>query len=300
MREASRRDETLQRGAPGDVASLNTVQRGRLSLLESRAPQPRHPPVLFIHGYLADAREFEHWLPLFAERGFPSYAVNLRGRAGSEPSDRLGHVSMADFVEDARTALRAVKARYVVGHSMGGLIAQRLAADGDVDAAVLLSPAPPRGISVLSPELVAAQIGYLPALLFSGVVHPARRHLRKLVMNRVPRAEQDVLLDAMRPDSGRAGREMSLTGLPVDPDSVRCPLLVLAGQDDRFIPYRVAEKIAARYGVRAEVLPGHGHMIPFEPGWPEIANRVADWLERQSAAPPRGDAQTTSTSTRND
>ena len=33
----------------------------------------------------------------------------------------------------------------VVGHSMGGLIAQRLAERGDVRAAVLVSPAPPQG-----------------------------------------------------------------------------------------------------------------------------------------------------------
>lgn len=279
------------------MATLTSIRCGRLSLLQSRAPRPRYPAVLFVHGYLAEAREFEHWLPLFAERGFPAYAVNLRGRAGSEPSDRLGHVSMADFVDDARTALGAVDARFVVGHSMGGLIAQCLAASQDVDAAVLLSPAPPRGISVLSAELVAAQVGYLPALLCSRVVRPARRHLRKLVMNRVPRAEQDTLLDAMHPDSGRAGREMSLLGVPVDPDSVRCPLLVLAGQDDRFIPCRVAEKIAARYGVEPEILPHHGHMIPFEPGWDGIANHVADWLEgvAESRNPPI--AHTTSAST---
>jgi non-heme chloroperoxidase len=260
------------------MATLTSIRRGRLCLLEARAPQPRYPAVLFVHGYLADAREFEHWLPLFAERGFPAYAVHLRGRAGSEPSDRLGHISMADFVEDARTAMLAVDARFVVGHSMGGLIAQCLVAEQAADAAVLISPAPPRGISVLSAELVIAQLGYLPALLCSGIVRPERHHLRKLVMNRVPAGDQDVLLDAMRPDSGRAGREMSLLGVPVDAARVHCPLLILAGQDDRFIPCRVAEKIAARYGVSAEILPRHGHMIPFEPGWQAIVDQIADWL----------------------
>ena len=131
------------------MATLTNTRHGRLCLLESRAPQPRYPAVLFIHGYLADAREFEHWLPLFAERGFPAYSVHLRGRGGSEPSDRLGHASMRDFVDDARDAMRDVGARFVVGHSMGGLIAQSLAAETDLDAAVLISPAPPRRISVL-------------------------------------------------------------------------------------------------------------------------------------------------------
>lgn len=273
------------------MASPGIVRRGRLTLLESRAPQPRYPGVLFVHGYLADAREFEHWLPLFADRGFPSWAVHLRGRAGSEPAEPLGRIGMADFVEDARTAAQSVGARFVVGHSMGGLIAQCLAAEGSVDAAVLISPAPPRGISVLSAELVAAQLKYLPSLLMSRVVNPGRRDLRKLVMNCVPAGEQDTLLDAMRPDSGRAGREMSLLGVPVDADRVRCPLLVLAGQDDRFIPCRVAKRIAERYGVTAEILPRHGHMIPFEPGWSEVANYVADWLAQ--VATPTGDAPTT-------
>jgi len=280
------------------MASLTVVRRGRLTLLESRAPQPRHPGVLFVHGYLADAREFEHWLPLFAERGFPSWAVHLRGREGSEPAAPLGRIGMADFVEDARTAAQAVDARFVVGHSMGGLIAQCLAAEQALDAAVLISPAPPRGISVLSAELVMAQIKYLPALLTSRVVKPGRGDLRTLVMNRVPRGQQDELLDAMRPDSGRAGREMSLLGIPVEASRVRCPLLILAGQDDRFIPCRVAERIAKRYGVAAEILPHHGHMIPFEPGWQDIANRVADWLA--SIESPGGDPKTTTASVQND
>ena len=61
--------------------------------------------------------------------------------------------------------------------------------------------------------------------------------LRDLVLNRLSRADQDAVLARLMPDSGRAARDMSITGVPVDADRVRCPLLAITGDDDRFIPH---------------------------------------------------------------
>jgi pimeloyl-ACP methyl ester carboxylesterase len=57
---------------------------------------------------------------------------------------------------------------------MGGLIAQGLAERGAVRAAVLVSPAPPKGISVLSPRIAIKQLKYLPAIFRSRLVTPDR------------------------------------------------------------------------------------------------------------------------------
>ncbi|MEO6878148.1 MAG: hypothetical protein ABI205_06670, partial [Gemmatimonadaceae bacterium] len=77
------------------------VRIGPLNVLHAAPARATRPPVLFIHGYFADASVFAEWLPFFAARGFPAYAVHLRGRAGSMPNVDLGRVSIADFVSDA-------------------------------------------------------------------------------------------------------------------------------------------------------------------------------------------------------
>jgi pimeloyl-ACP methyl ester carboxylesterase len=251
---------------------------GDLNVLHVQPERATRPAVLFVHGYFADASVWEQWLPFFAARGFPAYAVNLRGRAGSMPGVELGRVSMNDFVHDASAVAAHLGTPAVVGHSMGGLIAQRLAEQGLARAAVLITPAPPRGIMVLTPRVAIKQLKYLPSILRSRVVAPRREDLREIVLNRVPAALQDDMLNKLIPDSGRAARDMSITGVPVDASRVRCPVLVITAGDDRFIPKRVVEKIAARYHAPMQTMAGHGHMVINEPEWETTADSVARWL----------------------
>jgi pimeloyl-ACP methyl ester carboxylesterase len=261
---------------------IETIRVGDITVLRSNPHHATHRPVLFVHGYFVDGSIWARWLERFAAHGVPAFAVNLRGRTGSRPGTDLGPTSIADFVDDASAVAREIGAAAVIGHSMGGLIAQKLAERGDIGAAALITPAPPRGISVLSPRVAILQLKYMPAILQSRVVRPGREDLRALTMNRVPAEEQEALLAAMLPDSGRAGREMSITGVPVDATRVHCPMLVVAADDDRFIPARIVERIARRYHAALDVARGHGHMVIAEPGWEQLADRVEQWIREHA------------------
>jgi len=253
---------------------------GSLSVDHAVAHQVTRPRVLFIHGYFATANVWTEWLPFFAARGFPAYAVNLRGRAGSMPDIDLGRASIQDFVDDAASVAAHFDAPpLVVGHSMGGLVAQCLAARGLARAAALITPAPPRGIPVLTPRVAIKQLKYLPAIVRSRLVVPDREDLRTLVLNRVPHDAQDAMLDQLVPDSGRAGRDMSLTGVPVDAARVRCPMLAVTADDDRFVPQHVVAKVARRYAAPLHTFKDHGHMIVNEPEWETLADLVARWFD---------------------
>jgi pimeloyl-ACP methyl ester carboxylesterase len=259
---------------------LEQIRIGDLTVLAARPARAVHPPVLFVHGFYAQASVWEHWLPFFSARGFPAYAVNLRGRAGSGPGARLGGVSVNDYVADAAEVGRTLGRPAVVGHSMGGLIAQRLAELDVVRAAALIAPAPPRGIPLLSWKFVIKQLKLLPRALTSRVIDPNRDDLRELAFNCMPRPLQDVALGELVPDSGRAGRELSLTGVAVSRRRVRCPLLVIAAERDHFVPARIVARVARRYGAPLRTIPDHGHMVIIEPGWESLAGDVADWIAR--------------------
>jgi pimeloyl-ACP methyl ester carboxylesterase len=247
--------------------------------------------MLFIPGYFAGAWIFDQFLGYFADHGHPGHAVNLRGRGGSplRSGVLLGQVSMADFIDDAREVARWIGERdgqaIVVGHSMGGLIAQKLAEEGLARALVLLSPAPPRGIRVVTKRLLRRQLRHLPALLRSRRVIPRWRDMRDLVLNRVPEAEQRTMFERFVPESGRAGREMSLGTVRVSAERIRehgCPVLVVTSDEDRFIPPKVAQRVAARYHAPVFMARGHGHLMLQEPGWKETASFIAGWLERET------------------
>src|SRR5437879_175055 len=87
---------------------------------------------------------FERPLALAAAAGWEAWAINLRGHHGSRPVADLGRVRLADYVQDVTDALQKVRPAIVIGYSMGGLLAQIVAARPEVRAAVFMVSAAPR------------------------------------------------------------------------------------------------------------------------------------------------------------
>jgi pimeloyl-ACP methyl ester carboxylesterase len=261
---------------------IETTHVGGLAVMHAQPDVVRGPSVLFIHGIVVDWRVWAEWLPFFAARGLPAYALSLRGHGASGALARLGKVSMDDYVDDCTAVARHIGRPAVIGHSMGGLLAQCLAERGVVQSATLITPAPPRGIILFSPMLAFNQINYLPALLFDRPIDADREQLREIAMNCAPPEIQARALAQLVPESGRAMRQLSITGVPVDPAKVRCPVQVFAAEHDRFVPPRTVAKIARRYGAPLTIIPGHGHIVIQEPGWESLAASVADWITSSS------------------
>jgi pimeloyl-ACP methyl ester carboxylesterase len=236
-------------------------------------------PLLFVHGLFAGAWMFDRWSTYFAERGRAAYAVDLRGHGASARVAALGRVGLTDYVDDALQAARRLGHVIVVGHSMGALVAQKMAEMGAVTGAVLVSPAPPRGIPLLSLALLIREARYLPAMLQGREIRVRRADADAMILNRVPPNERAAIFARLQPDSGRAGREIMLGAVAIDARKVRCPVLVVAGRDDRFVPYRVARRVAAKYDVPLRLLADCAHLVMQEPRWSEAAAEIERWLE---------------------
>lgn len=267
---------------PSPVTMPETVRVGSLALHHVPARAPGGAPVLFIHGIVAAGWIFERWLDAFAARGHPAWAVDLRGHGDSPVDGPLGRVRLTDFLDDAERAARDVAARdglpVIVGHSMGGLFAQKLAERGLARALVLIGSAPPRGINLVTPRLLRVMSRYTRALLFSGEIVPRAADLEELSLNAVRPEERASIVSRVGPESGRASRELTLGALPVDARRVSCPVLVMSGDADRFIPLATARRIATRYRTTCVVLRDHGHMPMREPGEERVREAILDWI----------------------
>jgi pimeloyl-ACP methyl ester carboxylesterase len=240
---------------------------------------PTGANVLCLHGLFAGSWAFENLLPMIAERGYPAHAISYRGHPPNPPLDDIGHASIADFANDAGEVARTLDHPILIGHSLGGLIALMLAGRNLARAAILVSPAPPRGITVFTAELFARTLKQVPALLMSRPLVPNDADMRALVLNCVPTSEQAAILGRFTPDSGRAARQAALGKYKVPARAVRAPLLVAVGDSDRFIPPSVARKVAAKYGAQLRIAPRRGHFFFGEPGWREEMNELLDWID---------------------
>lgn len=272
-------------------------------LIVSVAQPPRPttlPPLLLVPGLNAGAWVFERYQRFLLKQGYTTYAINLRGHYGSRPVPDIGKVPFSAFVEDALEVARAISDEHasaplvggtpadaappssqpvVIGHSLGGLIAQRLAEEQAVRAAVLVCPAPPRGIPLISWELARRQPRYLPTILTGQPLLPRFEDLAAIALNKIPAAEQAKLQGQFVADSGRAARDVVM-GVPVDAHRVHCPVLVVAGASDRYIPPRIARRIARRYRAPFREYFGHAHMMPVEPGWETPLREMEHWLDQ--------------------
>ena len=70
----------------------------------------------------------------------------------------------------------------------------------------------------------------------------------------------------------------------VDPSRVTCPVLVIAGAEDRITPACVVRKVADKYKAVStyKEFENHAHWVVGEPGWEEIAKFAADWIDQVS------------------
>lgn len=205
------------------------------------------------------------------------------------PMREIGRQTIGDYFSDASAAARSLERPIVIGHSMGGLVALLLAANGLARAAVLLSPAPTRGINVLSPAILARMARYLPALLFSRAYLPTAADLDALVLNMVPPEQRAGLRHRFVADSGRASRQLALGVYAVQPSAVRVPILVVGADHDRFIPLEVSRRMAQKYNATLHVAKGHGHFLLGEPGWKSEAQVILDWIDATEENPSRAD-----------
>lgn len=240
--------------------------------------------LLFVHGISVGAWVWaEHFLGHFARLGYNSLAVSLRGHGGSEGKNRLHQFALRDFADDVETAVATLTGQTVIiGHSMGGGVAQYyLRRGGRAAGLALMSSVPPFGLASASATMamrepalwrelsqlqsgLGANIGVLEQSLFSA--NFSRRERRR-IMPRFgePAASVSVELSAWK----------RIAPMPW----FAPPVFVMGAENDRFIPPSEVALTAAYYSVRSHIIPGASHVMMVGPEWRAPADALEAWLD---------------------
>src|SRR5687767_1516885 len=112
-----------------------TAPDGPAAAPMSRAA-PQDAPVLFLHGAFSCGGHLHAWSQRFSAAGYTCVTPSLPGHDPSDP-DLLKTLTLRDYLAAAQECRsRASAPPIIVGHSMGGLLAQQLAATGPCAALV--------------------------------------------------------------------------------------------------------------------------------------------------------------------
>jgi pimeloyl-ACP methyl ester carboxylesterase len=263
-------------------------------------------PVVFIHGLWLHASSWTPWAERFREAGYDPVAPGWPGEPGTVAAAR----AQADLV--AGTGIDDAVAHYeqvidllgtappiVVGHSFGGLVAQRLLATGKAGAAVAIAPAQIKGVRVLPLAQLRAA---LPALGKPGNVRRAisltPEQFRFGFGNALTQEESDALHERWAiPAPARPVFQAALANLAshseakVDTRTARRgPLLLISGTEDHTVPEATTRSTLKQYRrssalTELRVIEGRGHSLTVDRGWTEVADAALDWLAAQHLAP---------------
>lgn len=250
------------------------------------------PPVVMLHGAFVGPWSFDEFRKPFEAAGYRVHAPALRhhDRAGHPPA-ALGATGLLDYAEDIEQVIAGIgEPPVLVGHSLGGLLAQILAARGRARALVLLAPCAPWGVlpSTLF-EIASAQAMMLNGPLWNQVLKPDYRVAASASLDRLSDDDRKRAFAQFVPESGRATFEVMHWGWDarrashVEASDVTCPVWCVTGQHDRINPPATVRRVAVRYGAVFEELPGHSHWLIGEPGWERIAARALAWLKGATA-----------------
>lgn len=190
-------------------------------------------PLLFVHGIFHGSWTWWNFMDFFASRGITCYALNYRGHFLSSGHDRLGEAVVEDYVTDVKNCLTAIgKDTILIGHSMGGIVSQKVAESTRLQKLILLDSAPCRQITEAFLELDAERLeftrhAFLPLPDGTSIMERNPDTIKKLLFEK-----NKVSDEALMQTFAFLGRESTLVlqkhgFLPVNPDTITCPVYVL-------------------------------------------------------------------------
>ncbi len=236
-----------------------------------------NPPLLFVHGLGHGAWCFEPWQDLAAARGFSSHALSLRGHGDSGGQHELGRTTVRDYEHDVLQAIAGLpQPPVLVGHSLGGMVVQRVLQRYPARAGVLLTPIPAVG----APATVLGMARNRPMELLRGT-------LGATIRLRADDLFADLPPDQARDYASRVGRESRWAQWamlrPERVGPVDSPVLVVGAEQDRLVAAADVRRCAQALDAELSWVPG-GHDVMLD-GWREqVLDVVLDWVV--AACPP--------------
>jgi pimeloyl-ACP methyl ester carboxylesterase len=255
-------------------------------------------PVVFIHGMFMTALCWDGWAERFDAAGhtptafeWPNRDASVEELRAAHPDPRLGRLTLARIVDEHASRLATLPdAPVLVGHSMGGLIVQLLVGRGLGAAGVAIDSAPPMG--VFTPKWSFLKSNWPMISPFSPAGEPRLIPLedfRYAFANTLPPdVQEDLYMRYIVPESRMVPRQSLTSVARIDFARPHVPLLFVAGGSDHIIPASLNRTNARRYRASDSLtdlreFEGRDHMTIVEPGWEDVADFVAQWIDRLPA-----------------
>lgn len=248
--------------------------------------------IVLIHGLFVNNTSWKQWKTYFEAQGYTVYTPANPGHEGepaqlrSDTHPQLTQTGFKDVVENIVKLIDTLPEKpIVIGHSLAGLVVQKLIELDKAVAGISIAGAPPK--NVFAPLATIKVV--LPVVNFFKGNTPflgSKDWYHHAFFNNYSRAESDKLFESTAvPESRKIARDTLLTAFAsIDFKKPHQPLLFIGGEKDNIFSAQFTQKIAGSYQDKNSVtdfkaFAGRSHFLCGEKGWEEIADYILGWLE---------------------
>jgi pimeloyl-ACP methyl ester carboxylesterase len=190
-------------------------------------------------------------------------ALDLRRRSPRNPIGSLAQLNFADCVRDLEAVIRSFPTPPVlIAMNLGALMALKASESSKLSALILVSPSAPanlaRGRSRAQRML---WLKYMFLIFLRRPIQIDEKDFRAYFLTPLPEHLRTAVVNQRAPESSLLVREFLVPRVESASDPLHCPLLVLAGSDDRLTPPRTGNRIAQCFGGEFREYRGQGHWL---------------------------------------
>ena len=249
--------------------------------------------VVLIHGMWSTSATLSPLRKRLEAKGYNVYSPDLPGHEDGigDAAGQVADLSILEYCTHLKAYITNLKLEappILIGHSMGGLLAQKLGAELKIRAMILLCPSPPWGINTITLSGAWTTFDAWAKWRFWKKSHrPSFQRAKYGLFNLMDHETQIELYHRLIPESGRAYFELvtwffdwrKATYVPTK--AIDVPILAITGEKDRIIPPGVVRKVAQRYSqADYKCYPEHSHWLIDESGSEKIVNDIDIWLKK--------------------
>ncbi|OXB03741.1 alpha/beta hydrolase [Flavobacterium pectinovorum] len=254
--------------------------------------------ILFITGAFVSNKCWDDWKVFFESKGFTTLApawpykdapaAVLRDR---HPDPQIAGLRLTALIDHFENITKNLPQKpIIIGHSIGGLIAQILLQRNLASAAIAIHSVPPQGIMTFKFSFLKA--GWGPLGFFTSAKKTFLMTFSQwqyAFTNGMPEEWQEkAYYDSVIPESKLIVRDTITSAAKVDFNASHNPLLLIAGSADHTIPkslnYSNYKKYTDKNSITDfKVFPERNHFVLNQPGWQEIAVFIQDWIGKLPA-----------------
>jgi pimeloyl-ACP methyl ester carboxylesterase len=256
--------------------------------------QEHSKTILFITGAFVSNTCWDEWSTFFKAQGFSTHAPAwpykdapadvLRAR---HPDPQVASIKLHDLIAHFESILKTLPEKpIIIGHSIGGLLAQLFVQKGLAVAAVAIHSVPPQGVFTFRPSFFIA--GWGPLGFFTSTRKTFMMSFKQwqyAFTNGMAEEWQEQAYNLSIPESKLVVRDTVTAIAKVDFSKPHVPLLFISGSTDHTIPASLNYSNYTKYTDRHSVtdykeFTGRNHFVLGQPGWQEVADYIFKWLDK--------------------